>query len=122
MNKTILIVEDDKILQDVYKLALNSQGYDVRTANNGVEGLQLLKSAAPAMVLLDIFMPVMDGKEFMKNIDVNDYPGTKIIVYTNLSDSRTESEMLQLGAHKVILKASMSLQDLLDLAAETTGA
>lgn len=120
MNKTILIVEDEKILQDVYKLVLTSKGYTVHTANNGAEGLKQVAAIQPDMVLLDMFMPVMDGKEFLRNYDTNDYPNTKIVVYTNLSDSETEAEMLGLGAYKFVLKASLAPQDLLALVADVT--
>lgn len=115
MSKSILIVEDEKVLQDVYKMILSSKGYKIDTANNGLEGLQRLKAVRPDMVLLDIFMPVMDGKEFMRNIDLDDYPNTKIVVYSNLSDNKTEAEMLGLGAHKFIVKSSLAPQDLLAL-------
>jgi CheY-like chemotaxis protein len=111
----ILIVEDEIVLQDVYKLVLSSHGYEVTTANNGAEGLAQLKKVVPDLVLLDVFMPVMDGKEFLRNFDLNDYPHTKIVVYSNLSDSKTEAEMRELGAHDFILKSSMTPQDLIDL-------
>lgn len=118
MSKSILIVEDEKVLQDVYKLVLSSQGYEIYTADNGVEGLKQLQVTKPDMVLLDLFMPVMDGKEFLKNIHTADYPKTKFVVYTNLSDSETEKEMLSLGAHKFVLKASMAPKDLIGLVQE----
>jgi CheY-like chemotaxis protein len=120
MIKTILIVEDEIVLQDVYKLVLCAHGYRVYTANNGAEGLRQLKLTNPDMVLLDLFMPVMDGREFLRNIDINDYPKTKIVMYTNHSDSKTQAEMLQLGAVKYILKSSMAPKDLLALAADIT--
>jgi two-component system alkaline phosphatase synthesis response regulator PhoP len=120
MSTKVLIIEDEIILQDVYKILLSSQGYEVFTANNGLEGIKQLKETRPDMVLLDLFMPVMDGKDFLKNIDLTEFPKTKIVVYTNLSDSVVETEMLELGAHNFILKASMGPQDLIDLVAETT--
>lgn len=114
----VLIVEDEIVLQDVYKLILSSQGHEVATANNGLEGLAQLKKVTPDVVLLDIFMPVMDGKEFLRNIDLKDYPDTKIIVYSNLSDSKTEGEMRELGANNFVLKSSMTPQDLISLVAK----
>ena len=121
MTRTILIVEDEKSLQDVYNLVLTSKGYTVYTADNGVDGIRILKANLPDLVLLDIFMPVMDGKEFLRNIDLNDFPKTKIIVCTNISDSSTESEVLELGAHKIVLKASMTPKDLVKLVEDTLG-
>lgn len=122
MSESILIVEDEQILQDVYKLVLSSRGYTVHTANNGAEGLMQLAAVKPNVVLLDIFMPVMDGKEFMRNVDMSEYPDTRIIVYTNLSDTKTQEEMLELGASEFVLKSSMTPRDLLMLIEKVTSA
>jgi DNA-binding response OmpR family regulator len=113
--KKILIVEDELVLQDVYKLILSSAGYQVHTANDGVEGLRKIRAASPDIVLLDVFMPRMDGKELLRNIDLADYPHMRVIVYSNLSDKSTESEVRGLGAHDFVLKSSMTPNDLLDL-------
>ena len=115
---SVLIVEDEILLQDVYKLVLLSKGYTVHTANNGKEGIIQLKAHVPDVVLLDIFMPVMDGKEFLNNVDIDAYPATKFIVYSNLSDASIEREMLELGADKVILKSSMAPRDLVLLVSQ----
>jgi len=119
-SKSVLIVEDEKILQDVYKLILSSKGYIVHTPNNGLEGLKSLKEHEPDVMLLDIFMPQMDGKEVLRNINKNDYPDTKIIVYSNLSDSETEQEVLLNGADRFILKSSMTPHDLTQLIKDVT--
>lgn len=111
--KQILVVEDELLLQDAYRLVLTAGGYQVHTANNGMEGLKQLKTVRPDLILLDIFMPIMDGREFLRNVDLNDYPGTKVIVYTNLSDRQTQEEMEGLGAVDFILKSSMTPSDLL---------
>lgn len=116
-KQTILIVEDEAVLRDIYKLILSAQGYNVHTAANGAKGLLLLKETVPDLILLDLFMPVMDGKEFLKNFDSNDYPQTTIIVYSNLSDDHIEREMIALGASQVVLKSSMAPKDLVELVA-----
>jgi CheY-like chemotaxis protein len=117
-NHRILIIEDEIILQDVYKLVLSLQGFQVYTANNGAVGLIMLEKHKPDVILLDIFMPIMDGIEFMKTVNLKDYPKLKIIVYTNLTDSTTEEEVLRLGASKYVLKSSMKPQDLIDMITE----
>ncbi len=118
---SVLIIEDEAVLRTAYTLILDKNGYAVESAANGMEGLILLKKTKPKVVLVDIFMPVMDGKEFMKNVDIELYPNTKFIVYSNLSDPKTEAEMLALGAHDFILKSSMSPQNLVQLIADTFG-
>jgi len=119
--KKILVVEDELILQDVYKLVLSKHGYEVSVANDGIEGLTKLKSIKPDLVLLDIFMPVMDGREFLRNFSKTAFPHTKIIVYTNLSDSKTQAEMLELGADDFVLKSSMTPNDLIELVDKILG-
>lgn len=117
-NHSVLIIEDEIVLQDVYKLVLSLQGYQVYTANNGAIGLHMLEQHSPDIILLDVFMPVMDGIEFLKSINLNDYPKLKIIMYTNLTDSETERQSLQLGASRYVQKSSMRPQDLVEMVAE----
>ena len=102
---TILIVEDEPDLQQAYAMILGSQGYSTLTANNGVEGLVKIKANVPELVLLDIFMPQMDGRELLRNLDMTLYPKMKVVVYSNLSDKSIEDEMIELGAHQVVLKS-----------------
>ena len=67
--KSILIVEDEKGIQDVLRMALETEGYKVYTADNGKEGLNLLPQIeTPCLILLDLMMPVMNGWEFSKII------------------------------------------------------
>jgi CheY-like chemotaxis protein len=61
----ILIVEDDTAVRNSLALLLKSSGYDVNTANNGVEALRLLKLGLPAVVLTDLNMPQMSGFELL---------------------------------------------------------
>jgi CheY-like chemotaxis protein len=117
-KKLILIVEDEIILQDAYKMVLSSGGYEVHAASNGVEGLKKLKKLNPDLILLDIFMPIMDGREFLRNVDLEEFKDTKVIVYTNLSDQQTEHEMKELGAHAFYVKSSMTPSDLLGVVAK----
>jgi CheY-like chemotaxis protein len=117
-SKSILVIEDEAVLREVYETILKIHGYTVLTASNGIKGLAELKEKKPDIVFLDLFMPVMDGREFLRNIDVKDYPDTKIVVYTNVSDDKTETEMLELGAYKLVLKSSMSPRDLVELVEE----
>ena len=117
-HKRILVIEDEKLLQDVYTLVLSRAGYEVHTAGNGVEGLHKIASVQPDLILLDIFMPIMDGREFLRNVNLSDYPDTTIIVYTNLSDKQTEKEMRSLGADDFIVKSSMTPSDLLAVVAK----
>lgn len=66
---SILLIEDDKGIQNSLKLALEIEGYNVYTADNGKEGLDLLQKIPPVcLILLDLMMPVMNGVEFLEEI------------------------------------------------------
>jgi CheY-like chemotaxis protein len=111
----VLIVEDDTDLQMAYEMILSSQGHIVRTANDGIEGLNALHQFQPEIIMLDYFMPRMDGKSFLQNFNADEYPNVKIIVASNISDRTVIDEMLALGASHYILKADISPTDLIRL-------
>jgi len=110
--KKILIIEDEKMLREAYEIILASKGHKVRTAQNGKEGLKKLKQENPDIVLLDIFMPLMDGREFLKKFDAVKYAATKVVVLSNVSNKEIEQEVLANGAKLVLLKAELSPSDL----------
>ncbi|MGZ3789155.1 MAG: response regulator [Bacteriovorax sp.] len=67
--KSILVVEDNKEIQDSLKVALEVEGYNVVTADNGKDALEkLAKIPTPCMILLDLMMPIMNGWEFVEEI------------------------------------------------------
>ena len=66
-QKTLLIIDDDRDIRDIFKFALESEGYEVITAINGEDGLEKLRKGQKAsLVLLDMMMPIMDGKQFLQ--------------------------------------------------------
>ena len=68
MEKSILVVEDDKGLLETLQELLNMEGYSVALAQNGLEALEILKTMTPAVVLLDLRMPRMDGEAFAREV------------------------------------------------------
>jgi CheY-like chemotaxis protein len=79
MTKRILVVEDDTSIRELLVELLESEGYTVASAVNGLEGLKYLQSqAVPDLILIDLMMPVMDGYSFrteqLKNKDWSKIP------------------------------------------------
>ncbi len=65
MVKTVLVVDDDEAIRETIKEVLQEQGFSVATARSGAEALAWLRaSTAPALILLDLSMPMMDGQTF----------------------------------------------------------
>ncbi|HWO25847.1 MAG TPA: response regulator [Kofleriaceae bacterium] len=68
-SKLVLIVDDDPDLRDVTSFVLTGEGFGVETAQNGKEALQRLHAGTPpAVVLLDLMMPVMNGYQFLEEV------------------------------------------------------
>ena len=68
MEKTILIVDDEKDIRDVLAISLPDLGYDVLTAKNGEDAFRIFEEAAPSIILTDIRMPVMGGIELLQKV------------------------------------------------------
>jgi CheY-like chemotaxis protein len=70
--KTVLVVEDDADIREVMQAALEDEGYQVKTAENGKVGFEILTEyPRPALVLLDMRMPVMDGQAFLELVKLD---------------------------------------------------
>ncbi len=100
----ILVVEDDFDLRTILKLQLQSQGYEIREAENGAEGFQAIQAEIPDLVILDLMMPVMDGFGFLKRarslMDTKEVP---ILILTASEDekSRMRGHQYQADAYMV---------------------
>jgi CheY-like chemotaxis protein len=90
----ILVVDDDDAIRNMLKLTLHLEGYDVDVASNGKEALDYLTTASPppALVLLDLMMPVMDGWEFMAACNLN--PKLKTIPIVILTAAISEGRAI----------------------------
>lgn len=88
MKKTILLVEDDKILNDMYALKFKNTGFDVVSFDNGKDVLNWLKAHTADIAVIDILLPQMNGLQLIKTIRKEPkYNTLKIVILTNLTDS-----------------------------------
>lgn len=101
----ILIVDDEPDIVEFLSYNLKSKGYAISTAQNGMEAIRKARDFRPDLILLDIMMPVKDGRETMKELrQMHEFDQTAIIFLTALSDERSEIEGLRLGADDYIAK------------------
>ena len=78
----VLIVDDDEHILDFLGLALEDEGYLVETASNGAEALERVATSAPDVILLDLWMPVMDGWQFLREYRAQPGPHAAVIALT----------------------------------------
>jgi two-component system, NtrC family, nitrogen regulation response regulator NtrX len=103
MFPSILIVDDEpSILRSLTGL-FTDEGFEVITANNGYEALKMIDAEAPDLVLLDIWMPGMDGLETLKEIKKSS-PALPVIIITGHGNVETAVKATKLGAYDLIEK------------------
>ncbi|BAL99447.1 MULTISPECIES: response regulator transcription factor [Caldilinea] len=102
MGVTILVVDDDPVLSELVSYILHAEGYDPVVASNGEEGLRLFHATNPALVLLDVTMPEMDGFEVCRRIRA--ISSTPIIMLTAQGSEDAIVKGLDLGADDYVTK------------------
>lgn len=109
----ILIIEDDKVLNQAYRLILENEGHHIETAFNGVDGLKKAEAKEPDIILLDLLMPNMGGLDFLKSYEPGlKHKHVKVVILSNIGDEHEAAKGMQLGAYKYIVKAHASPHDL----------
>lgn len=104
MKPTIVIVEDDADIALAQKMVLEDQ-YTVHIAHDGEEGLSLIKEHRPALAILDVMMPKMDGFELCQRIRADkELAKTKVVMVTAKNQDRDEAEGMEAGADDYIMK------------------
>lgn len=105
-GKKILIVEDDSFIRDIYQVKFNQEGFDVTTAENGLEAIKKLEKDTPDVILLDVIMPYMDGMEVLRKIkSSNDWKDIPIIMLTNISEKEKVNEGMKQGVSDYLIKS-----------------
>lgn len=103
--KTILVVEDDKILRENISDFLREEGYKVLNAEDGLEGLQVVMKHLPDLIICDIMMPRMNGYEFFKTIqEIKATSSIPLIFLTAKSEKEDFRTGMHLGADDYISK------------------
>jgi signal transduction histidine kinase/DNA-binding response OmpR family regulator len=119
----VLVVEDDPGARETLEIALERDGWEVRTAENGRIALDQSGTALPGLVMLDLMMPEMDGFTFLQEFRL--LPGAAeipVIVVTAKDLTPEERELLNGSVNRIVQKGSSSLKDLLKEVSELVAA
>ncbi len=114
-NRTVLIIEDEDVLQKALKLNFEKKGFSVLTADNGIDGFELIKNVRPDIVILDLVMPQMNGEEVLEKMQTeNLVDKVPVIVVSNKSDGVSLYKCKQLGAKEYLIKVNVTFDDILE--------
>jgi CheY-like chemotaxis protein len=115
-QQTVLIIDDDKFLLDMYVLKFSQNGFSVVAEPAADRALERLRDGLkPDVILTDVLMPGMDGFTFLKHIqDETLAKNSKIIVLSNKGEKHDIDQGVSLGADGYIIKASMIPSEVVD--------
>ena len=102
MPKTVLTIDDDTAITELLAMLLRTHGYEVKTANDGEEGVKAIKRLNPHVVILDLMMPGMDGWQVCKS--VREFSNVPIVILSALDDPAMIASALDAGADDYLVK------------------
>ncbi len=102
MSRTVLVVDDDEDIRTIVAEALEEAGYTVETANGGVQALKRVARGAPDAIILDIWMPTLDGFDFMRTLRATE--GTRNVPVVAMSAAYPERAALDIGVQEFVAK------------------
>lgn len=113
--RRILCIEDEYFISELYERALKKAGYDVTTALNGSDGLEIAQTNGYDVVLLDLMVPGMHGIEILRTLrDPKKSPGfsSRIIITTNLDQDEETRKEVESQADGYLIKAAITPKEL----------
>ena len=118
----IAIIEDDTVINQMYRMKFEAAGFDVATASDGEVGVDTVKKFKPDLILLDLQMPHMGGAEALEIIRKADCgKDTPVIILTNLGEEEAPKTLRQLGIHSYIVKADLTPSQVVARAKDALG-
>lgn len=116
--KLVLVVDDDEMIRRLVRTVLEADDFSVVEAKSGDEALQMVDDAKPAIVVLDVMMPGLNGVDVCRQLD---HDNVKVIILTARDDAAIAEECMKAGADAFLTKPFSSIQ-LLDLVEELLAA
>ena len=117
-ERLILVVDDDPDILQTLALCLSTEGYRVEMAANGKEALEFLLAQRPAVILLDLMMPVMDGWQFVTELEQRGWRKVPLLILS--ADRAVQGHATRLHADAYLAKP-FDLDELLGKVSQLTG-
>lgn len=103
MKFTILVIDDEKNIREGLSMALEDEGYDVITAEDGKKGLEKALYDSVDLIITDLRMPLISGEEILKKV-VTELPSIPVIVLTGHGTVELAVEAMRIGAYDFLTK------------------
>ncbi len=117
-KKTIVLIEDDSVLADMYVQKFQREGYDIHHALDGDEGISLVREHGPDLVLLDIMMPKKSGIEVLEELKQDaETKDVQVVLLSNVGDQDYIDRGMALGAADYLLKSNFTPSEVVGKAA-----
>ncbi len=103
---SVLLIDDEPAILDMYRMKLEQDGYTVFMASNGLDGIDIAKKELPSVILLDIIMPNMNGFDVLKTLkETEETKAIPVFITTNLPEHTSGEKARSLGAVNYLVKA-----------------
>ncbi len=114
--KKILIIEDEKMLAEMYRDRFTHEGFEVYSAFDAEEGMEMVKKIKPDLILLDILLPRANGTDFLEDLRKDkDLAETKVIAYSNYDDAKSKEVAEELGAKEYLIKTNYTPKEVVEI-------
>jgi DNA-binding response OmpR family regulator len=118
----IAIIEDDPVINQMYRMKFEADGFEVQIADNGKRGVEMVESFLPDIILLDLQMPHMDGAEALGHIREHEWgKNIPVIILTNLGEEEAPKSLRAMGIHSYIVKADLTPRQVVGRVKEALG-
>lgn len=114
-SHTVLIIEDDPFISDMYQTKLKNNGYQVFLAADGQTGLEIAQKKQPDIIILDLVLPKMDGFQILKRIKEDSrIKNIPVLILSNLGQKEKIDKGMKLGADAYLVKSQFKPSEVLE--------
>ena len=114
-KKTVLLVEDDQSIRELYAVAFINAGLNIMMAENGKQGVEFALERHPDLILLDIDMPILNGHQAAERIRQDEWGKTaRILFLTNHSDAQNVAHAIMQKPEDYIVKAQVPIKEIIN--------
>ena len=113
--KKILIIEDERMLGEMYQDKFIREGFKVIWVDSAEEGIKVVPKAKPDLILLDILLPKANGLGFMGWLEKEkEFSSIPVIAFSNYDDPQTKKEAVKFGIKEYLIKTNYTPQEIVD--------